>query len=387
MTATDGDRAAAVPAFGMSGNMPVGMYVAEMLPDGTRRFVFVSDRLVHMLGLDRGALMRDWRTVYANVHPDDLAGFLEPSEESWNGVAVFRWEGRAYVRGEIRWFLAESNPRSRSGGGAYWDGVIVDVTDRRQAEARAEDARRRELETAHERLRDLERSMKCSMMAAAVAHDVKQPLAAALFCVERLLERFRGEPVVEEVRALVDHLAQEAILVADSVDRLQGLLRSVETTPAPFDLGHVCRSAARVVEGRASRRRVRLEVTLPRDPLIVVGDAAQMQVAVVNLLANAVRAVAEFEGDSGMVHLELRSGDRDIECVVGDSGPGYQPGEVRGGGSITDHAAGTGMGLLIVRAVADNHRGRLDIGRSPLGGAEFRILLPRDASPAFQSRS
>jgi len=52
-------------------------------------------------------------------------------------VTVFRWEGRACVRGELHWFSAESNPRPRPGGGAYWDGVILDVTSRKRAIAGA----------------------------------------------------------------------------------------------------------------------------------------------------------------------------------------------------------------------------------------------------------
>ena len=111
--------------------------MTEILQDGTRQFVFVSNRLLDMLGLERETRMRDWRSIYANIHPDDFAGFLKPSEESWNGVTVFRWEGRACVRGELRWFSAESNPRPRPGGGAYWDGVFLDVTSRKRAIAGA----------------------------------------------------------------------------------------------------------------------------------------------------------------------------------------------------------------------------------------------------------
>ncbi|MCE2726143.1 MAG: hypothetical protein LW698_05105, partial [Planctomycetaceae bacterium] len=174
MTPADAPAGDHPAAFEMTENMPVGMFVTEMLPDGTRQFVFVSNRLLDMLAVEREAVMRDWREIYANIHPDDFAAFLKPSEESWNGITVFRWEGRAFIRGEIRWFSAESNPRPRPGGGAYWDGVIFDVTTRKRAEAEAEAARGRELAAAADKMADLERAMKTSLMAAAVAHDVKQ---------------------------------------------------------------------------------------------------------------------------------------------------------------------------------------------------------------------
>jgi signal transduction histidine kinase len=324
--------------------------------------------------------MRDWREIYANIHTDDFAGFLKPSEESWNGVTVFRWEGRAYVRGELRWFSAESNPRPRSGGGAYWDGVIFDITARKRAEAEAQAARDEERAMTLEKVADLERAMKTSLMAAAVAHDVKQPLGMALFHAQQLVERIAGQPLEADVRAIIGNLAAESRQVAESIDRMRGLLQSVETTTEPFDLGHIARSAARVTERRAAQAGVSVEVNLPPDPVAVVGDASQMQVAITNLVVNAIEAIDRHAEAGGRIRIEVIPGEHAAECVVGDSGPGYEPARARVG-EAEGRAGGTGMGLHIVRSVLENHRAILDIGRSPLGGAEFRIRLPRAPVP------
>ncbi len=364
-------------AFEMTENMPVGMFVTEMLPDGTRQFVFVSNRLLDMLAVDRDAVMRDWREIYANIHPDDFAAFLKPSEESWNGITVFRWEGRAFIRGEIRWFSAESNPRPRPGGGAYWDGVIFDVTTRRRAEEEAEAARARELVTAAEKMADLERAMKTSLMAAAVAHDVKQPLGMALFHAQQLLERFADQPLESDARAIVDRLATESRQVADSIERMRGLLRSIETVREPFDLGHVCRSAVLASQSLADKHGVAVTPPRPSEGVQIVGDAAQIQVAVANLILNAIEALTTQEAGAREVVVEVRPGDDSIACVVGDSGPGVAGDPGTAAPRAGSKPGGTGMGLHIVRAVLANHRGSLEIGRSPLGGAEFRIVLPR----------
>lgn len=367
-------------AFAMTENMPVGMFVTEMLPDGSRRFVFVSNRLLTMLGLSREAVMRDWREIYAHIHPDDFAGFLKPSEESWNGMTVFRWEGRAYVRGELRWFSAESNPRPRPGGGAYWDGVIFDVTARKraEAEAEAEAARANEAAVTQEKMEKLDRAMKASLMAAAVAHDVKQPLGMALFHAQQLLERFGHKPLEADARAILNELAAESRHVADSIDRMRGLLKSVETTQQPYDLGHVCRSAILASKSLASKHGV--SVTLGDAPaaMTIVGDASQMQLALNNLIVNAIEALAEHQAVSREIRIDLVGSQDAVVCVVGDSGPGLpaEPREPQYQGN--GKPGGTGMGLHIVRAVLANHRGRLETGRSPLGGAEFRMKLPRE---------
>ena len=377
MTADTHATAGHPAAFEMTENMPVGMFVTEMLPDGSRQFVFVSNRLLHMLGVEREDLMRDWREIYAHIHPDDFAAFLKPSEESWNGVTVFRWEGRAYVRGELRWFSAESNPRPRPGGGAYWDGVIFDVTSRKRAEAEAESARNHELALTLEKMKDLERAMKASLMAAAVAHDVKQPLGMALLHAQRLVAEFSEQNLEADARAILAELATEARQVSDAIDRMRGLLRSVETAREPFDMSHVVRSAALVAKSRAAPRGIRLDVHLPPEAVTFVGDANQIQVAIANLLMNAIEVLGESPGDTRTIRVDVAVGDETIECIVGDSGPGYEPTRAaREAAGLHTHR-GTGMGLHIVRNVLGNHRGRLDIGRSPLGGAEFRMVLPR----------
>lgn len=373
----DHAEAGAPAAFEMTENMPVGMFVSEMLPDGTRQFVFVSNRLLDMLGLERDAVIRDWREIYANIHPDDFASFLKPSEESWNGITVFRWEGRAFVNGELRWFSAESNPRPRHGGGAYWDGVIFDVTARKRAEAEAAAARAREMAAAEEKMADLERAMKTSLMAAAVAHDVKQPLGMALFHAQQLLERFANQPLEADARAILSNLASESRQVADSIERMRGLLQSVETAREPFDFGHLCRSAGLASGSLAAKHGVSVEMIIPPAPVVVVGDQSQMQVAVTNLLVNAIEALVEHACDARRVRLELSVGDDVIACVVGDSGPGLGTGGANRAATTVKKPGGTGMGLHIVRAVLGNHRGRLETGRSPLGGAEFRIVLPQ----------
>lgn len=377
MTPADPPAGEHPAAFEMTENMPVGMFVTEILPDGTRRFVFASNRLLDMLAVDREAVMRDWREIYANIHPDDFAAFLKPSEESWNGITVFRWEGRAFIRGEVRWFSAESNPRPRPGGGAYWDGVIFDVTTRRRAEAEAEAARARELAVAVEKMADLERGMKTSLMAAAVAHDVKQPLGMALFHAQQLLERFASQPLEADARAILSDLAAESRQVAESIERMRGLLRSIETAREPFDLGHVCRSAALASRSLADQHGVTITTTLPPATVEFVGDAAQVQVAIANLIMNAVEALAAREAGPREVQVQLVAGDDALTCVVGDSGPGLENTTASAVPRSAGKPGGTGMGLHIVRAVLANHRGRLETGRSPLGGAEFRLVLPR----------
>lgn len=370
MTPTDAPPGEHPAAFEMTENMPVGMFVTEMLPDGTRQFVFVSNRLLDMLGIEREAVMRDWREIYANIHPDDFAAFLQPSEESWNGMTVFRWEGRAYVRGELRWFSAESNPRPRPGGGAYWDGVIFDVTTRKRAEAEAAAA-------AVEKMADLERAMKTSLLAAAVAHDVKQPLGMALLHAQRLLERFADQPLEADARAIVDKLAAESRQVSDSIDRMRGLLRSIETAREPFDLGHICRSAVLTSRSLADKHGVTLNVVTPPAPAELVGDAAQVQVAVANLIVNAIEALAAQGNGPREIHVEVRPGDDKIVCAVGDTGPGLKGAAIDDLSRVAEKPGGTGLGLHIVRAVLANHRGQLETGRSPLGGAKFRLVLPR----------
>ena len=114
---------------------------------------------------------------------------------------------------------------------------------------------------------------------------------------------------------------------------------------------------------------------------VIEGDDVQLQFAVSNLLRNAIEAIAAGGGDRRAIEIAVIDGGPEVQLVVGDSGPGWPGGTLDETLLASSKPDGTGIGLFVVRTAVENHRGTVTVGRSPLGGAEFRITLPRRERP------
>jgi PAS domain S-box-containing protein len=122
-------------AFEVTENIPAGTYTMVQPPEGGFAcFRFLSSRFLEMCGLTREACEQDPLNVFALVHPEDYDEFLRKNIETLERKVVFSEEFRVIIRGETRWFHAASNPRPLPDGTTLWEGVLTDITDRKEAE-------------------------------------------------------------------------------------------------------------------------------------------------------------------------------------------------------------------------------------------------------------
>jgi signal transduction histidine kinase len=110
---------------------------------------------------------------------------------------------------------------------------------------------------------------------------------------------------------------------------------------------------------------------------LIDGDAVQLQFAISNLLRNAMEAIVAEDGTRREIEIAIEEEDQQVRLIVGDSGPGWLGGNLDDTLLASSKEEGTGIGLFVVQTTVANHRGTIEVGRSPLGGAEFRITLPR----------
>ncbi|HSR42962.1 MAG TPA: HAMP domain-containing sensor histidine kinase, partial [Longimicrobiales bacterium] len=175
----------------------------------------------------------------------------------------------------------------------------------------------------------------------------------------RLMNRVRGE--VEALNRIIDDFLTFA--------------RPLQTEPHGSDLRDAVRSAAELAENELIREGCELEVDVPREPLMAVADRDQVKRAVLNLLHNAAQV-------AGRVRVRAERSGTELLVRVTDDGPGV-PEDLRERifePFITDKEKGAGLGLAIVRKVAEAHGGRVDVGDAEDAGfgsgAEFRLYLP-----------
>jgi PAS domain S-box-containing protein len=357
--------------------LPAIVYAAEFEQAG--KWLYVSPQIERILGYSPEEWIEDPTLFDVRLHPEDIERYRAAEAESRREGSQFGLEYRMLAKdGRVVWFRDDAvvilddvgHPR-------FQQGVMLDVTESKRAEAALRSALALEQEAA-ERLRALDQ-MRNSFLQA-VSHELRTPLTAVLgFALT--LQRTDLQLSVPDRQEMVDRLAANARklerLLSDLLD-MDRIARGVlEPKLAQIDVGEVARYVAEETDvgGRA------LQVDAP--DLEVLADGAKVERILENLLFNAARHTPE--GTS--IWLRVEAVPDGIVLTVEDDGPGipeslkaaiFEP--FRQGASVNTHHPGTGVGLALVADFARLHGGRAWVTDRQDGGASFHVYLPAAAA-------
>ncbi|HEX2569282.1 MAG TPA: ATP-binding protein [Polyangia bacterium] len=307
-------------------------------------------------GRDRGALL----TLVADV----LAGRRGAGLVECHSLFVPGWL-------EIR-----VEPLERSEGGAVVS--HVDVTARKRAELEARHARDQFAHVGH--------AAALGELAAAIAHELNQPLAAILLNAQTAMKLLdRAVPDLAEARESLRDVVADDQRARDVLERIRWLLRQDEARRATQDLSGLVGEVVHLVHSEVERRGVTLAFTPAEASIQVHGDGVQLQQVVLNLLSNAIDAVSGRPAGERRVWIRVVGRGDDAELVVEDNGHGIPEGTLDTifDPFYTTREEGMGIGLSISRSIVETHDGRLIAEHRPGGGAIFRCVLPRLAEARF----
>jgi signal transduction histidine kinase len=254
------------------------------------------------------------------------------------------------------------------------------VTERDAADAAARDAAKRLQELQNEAARTARLSL-VSGMAAALAHEINQPLTAA-----RALARSVGELIndkngdrpraMRNVAAMVEQIDHAAAVVR----RMRQFLQRGESDVVPVDPRRPVEDALALIETHARAEKIALHVTSGRDLPLVLADRIQIQQVVLNLVLNAMDAIAETGRSDGRISIDMAPAPsgRELEISVSDNGAGIPPDRLD---SIfvplsTTKEHGLGLGLSICETIVQAHGGRIWASSTSPEGTEIRFSLP-----------
>lgn len=229
-----------------------------------------------------------------------------------------------------------------------------------------------------DRLRD--RLAALGEMAAAIAHEVKNPLAGIEVMAGLLKRRVSGSA---EAQALLNDIIHEAKMANGIVMEVLEFVRPIRLHVEPVSLARVVEEAIAAAESQVSRGGARLATHFPPDLVPVEGDAQQLRQLVTNLVANAFEALSgQGRVTVSARHVPAAAGDHHaaghVQLDVVDDGPGV-PEDVRDrifSPFFTTKPRGSGLGLSIVRKIVDAHDARIDVSAGPQGGTCFRVTIP-----------
>jgi C4-dicarboxylate-specific signal transduction histidine kinase len=218
-----------------------------------------------------------------------------------------------------------------------------------------------------------------SALTSSIAHELGQPLSSMIYNTEALqvlIDRGRATPGA--ISEILTDIRSQGVQATQIIDRVWTMLRGRDMDQKPTDLHLVIAESLALVAHDINARQINATVHLSSSPCIISGDQVLLQQVIVNLVLNAMDAMASTP--PGRRHLTVRSGitAADVVVSVSDTGTGV-PADVSTLFTpfVTRKSHGLGIGLTIVRSIVDAHGGTIDAQNNPDGGATFTIRFPR----------
>jgi len=360
--------------------------------ESEERFRALADSapvLIWMAGVDKRCVLfnKPWldftgRTLaeemgdgwVAGIHPDDSEAYLKSYAEAFDARRPFLLFYRLRRHdGEYRWLSAHGVPRDDADGRfAGYIGSCSDVTERRRAEAETQSLRH---ELAH-----MSRVATMGELTAAIVHELSQPLSAILSNAQAGLH-FTGTSAEDRknVREILNDIVADDVRARQVIQNMRALFQKHPEERRPQALNTLINDVASMVVTDALLRNVALSLDLALELPLVSGDRVELQQVILNLVMNALDAVAEAGGRPREVVVRTRSLEgRAVQVDVIDSGPGIAPDALLNVFEpfVTTKGSGMGMGLSVSRSIVIAHEGKIWAENNADGGATFSVVLP-----------
>ena len=345
-----------------------------------RRALHLSEEWYRVYGFDPNEGIPDWNKPVQRMHPDDRARWQQVFDRAIREKLDYEAEYRILLPdGAVRHIRSVGHPvLNASGNLVQFVGSSTDITERKQAE---EALRRAQADLAH-----INRVSMMGELAASLAHELKQPIAAALTDAKTCVRWLRRDtPDVAEGCEAALRIINDATRAAEVIDRVRSLYRRDTSDRELLDVNEIIREMIILLHDNADRNSISIRTELDSGLPLVTADRVQLQQVLMNLLLNGVEAMKDAKGE--LTVTSKRTDDGQLLISVSDSGIGLPSGDVDRifEAFFTTKAQGTGMGLSISWRIIESHGGRLWASANSERGATFHFTLPGDVAASSPS--
>ena len=344
---------------------------AWRVPD--RNAVEVSEEWYRIYGFDPAEGSPTWEEFLERVHPEDRHKWKGSIERAIAEKADYDVEFRILLpNGKAKWIQAVGHPvLCESGDLEQFVGSSTDITERKFAEQEREKLRQLEADLAH-----TNRVSTLGEMAASLAHEIKQPIAASITYANSCIEWLAHEPPnLDRARAAAARIDKYGNRAAEIIDRIRSLYKKSPPQRELVDVNGIIQEMLTLLKGEATRSSITMRTELaPELPKIMV-DRVQLQQVFMNLVLNAIEAMKDSGGEL-TVKSELQDGQ--LQFSVSDTGVGLPTEKMDQifSAFFTTKPQGSGMGLAISRSIVESHGGRLWAAANHGRGATLHFTLP-----------
>src|SRR5438477_1411648 len=311
------------------------------------------------------------------VHPEDAALVKQTIERASQDGKNFEHEYRLLMPdGSVKHVHVVAHSLSDESGSVEFVGAVMDVIVAERAE---EALRQVQADLAHGN-----RVTTMGELTASLAHEVNQPIAAAVTDANTCLRWLtRDQPDLEEARQAASRIVKDATRAGEIVGRVRLLFKKSTPQRELVDINDVIREMIVVLRSEATRYSISVQTELADLPQ-VMGDRVQLQQALMNLMTNGIDAMKDVDGTRELAIKSQRAEDCQLLISVSDTGVGLPPqqGHQIFNAFFTTKLQGTGMGLRISRSIVESHGGRLWAADNSQRGASFYIALPTQSRGA-----
>jgi PAS domain S-box-containing protein len=308
----------------------------------------------------------------ARVHPDDLTLYEKMVEEAGNGGNDFEWQYRLLMPDHsIKYLHAVAHATRDEHGQLEYIAAVQDVTDRHLSQEALNKAR---TELAH-----VSRVMTLGTLTASIAHEIRQPLAAAVTDAKTCSRWLgRDQPDVAEAREATSRLVKDLTRASEIISRISSLFKKEAPKRESINVNEAVEEMIVLLRGEARAHKISIQVDLADDLPRVLADPVQLQQVLMNLILNAIDAMKSLSNPAVLTITSRREDSGQILISVSDTGIGLAPEQTEQifAAFFTSKAQGTGVGLTISRSIIESHGGRLWATSHAGAGATFQFTLP-----------
>jgi PAS domain S-box-containing protein len=343
---------------------------------GGRDALHLSEEWYRIYGFDPEKGPPAWEERLQRVHPEDRAKWLVAIDRAIAEKSGYEVEFRILLPGgTVKYIHSVGHPvLNASGDLVQFVGSSMDITQRKLAE---EALRQAQTDLAH-----VSRVTTMGELTASLAHEVNQPIAAAVTDANTCLRWLaRDSPDVEEAREAALRVVKDATRAAEIISRVRLLFKKGAPQRELFDVNEVIREMIVLLCSEATRYSISVRTDLAPDLPQIMGDRVQLQQVLMNLMINGIDAMKDVEGTRELIISSQRAENEQLLVSVSDTGVGLPPQQAAQifDAFFTTKAHGTGMGLRISRSIVESHGGHLWAADNSPRGARFYCTLPNKA--------
>lgn len=334
--------------------------------------MFMSEEYARILGLPEQQKMISMAEFLTFVHEDDYVRISALVNQSVRDGLSMRAEFRIIrTDGSTRYLLGIGDPVGVGSEVNEYYGIISDITSQRAAE----DAMR----MAQADLARVSRATTVGQLTSSIAHEINQPLMSIVSNAGASLRWLNREPArLDKVREGLEEIAAEGERAGEIIRSIQSLTRKHDPTFARIDLHYLIHHIIALSRSELEQRHISIDYLLTADDSFIIGDSVQIQQVLLNLVMNAVEAMADVNNRPCTIALTTLNTEGKVTFEIADTGTGLEP-------ELTERifdsfystkAQGMGMGLTISASIIERHRGKLSARQREPYGTVFAFTLP-----------